>query len=81
MLGWARCGFHKKSAGTHYTELVFLQMVGYAAHVVHCGASGPRNVDTLFFLLGWAGTDSEKSAPRYVMMNFYFCIYWDMWVT
>jgi hypothetical protein len=23
MLGWARCGLHKKHTGTHYVELVF----------------------------------------------------------
>jgi hypothetical protein len=39
MLGWDWCGFHKKRVGTSYVEHVFLHPVGYAAHVVHCGAS------------------------------------------
>jgi hypothetical protein len=50
----ARCGFHKKRAGTRYTKLMILHPVGYVGHVVHSHASGMQNAYTLFFMLGWA---------------------------
>jgi hypothetical protein len=37
--------FHKKRAGTHDEELVFLYLVVSVGHVVHPSASGARNVD------------------------------------
>jgi hypothetical protein len=40
MLGWARCGFHKKRVETRYAELLFLHTMGNAGHVVHAGAYG-----------------------------------------
>jgi hypothetical protein len=77
-LGWDRCGIDKKRTGTRYTELLFLYLVGYAGHVVQSGASGPRNIDTLFFMLG---TNSLKSAPKHVTLNLCFCIQWDLLFT
>jgi hypothetical protein len=40
MLGWDRCGFHKKHVMTSYVELVFLHPMGYACHVVYSGLAG-----------------------------------------
>jgi hypothetical protein len=34
MLGWVRCSFHKKRAGTHNAELVFLPPAVSVGHVV-----------------------------------------------
>jgi hypothetical protein len=35
-----------------YTELVFLNPVGYTVDVVHSDASGEGNIKALFFMLG-----------------------------
>jgi hypothetical protein len=48
-----QCSFHKKCAGTSYTELVFVHPVRSVGHVVHSSVSGPPNVDTHFLMLGW----------------------------
>jgi hypothetical protein len=41
----------QKARMTRYDELVFLNRVGSTGHVLCSGASGPRNVDALFFML------------------------------
>jgi hypothetical protein len=81
MLRWAWCGFHKKSAGTYYAELVFLHPVGSVGQFMHFGPSGARNVDALFFRLGWADMDCIKSEPAHIMPNLCLCIRWDLRVT
>jgi hypothetical protein len=67
MLRWARYGLHKKRDGTRYAKLGFLHSVGFEGHIVHYGASGPQNVDALFFMLGWAwcGYHKKHTGTRY----------------
>jgi hypothetical protein len=81
MLGWDRCGFHKKRSGTHYTKLVFLHPLRSVAHVVYSSAFGTQNVNALFFIIGWPIVVSVKSTSRHVMPNLCFCVRWDQRVT
>jgi hypothetical protein len=74
MLGWDRYGFYKKHDGTHYTELVFLYLVGSVGDVVHSGVSAVRNIDARFVILRWDWYGFHKSTPRHVMPNICFYI-------
>jgi hypothetical protein len=68
MLGWARCGSHKKHVGTCYDEHVFLHLEGYAGPVVRYGPCMTLNIDALFFIPWWARCGSHKKCAeiRYV---------------
>jgi hypothetical protein len=78
MLGWARCGSHKKHVGTCYDEHVFLHLEGYAGPVVRYGPCMTLNIDALFFIPWWAVADPIKSVLKYVMSNMCFCIRCDL---
>jgi hypothetical protein len=69
---WDWYGFDKKRASTHYTQLLFLHLVGHAGHVVHYSESGPWNVDALFFILMSyrCGFDKKHTGTHYVELVF-----------
>jgi hypothetical protein len=72
MLRWARIGFHKKGAETHYVELVFLHPMGFAGRVVYFGVFGAQHVDELFFMLGmaWCGFHKNRAGTRYTELAY-----------
>jgi hypothetical protein len=75
MLRWALCSLHKKCAGTHYTELVFLHPVPSVGHVVHSVAFGAQNIDALFFMLGW---DQYRFHKKHARTHFAELVFWHL---
>jgi hypothetical protein len=81
MLRWAQCGFHKKHDVTCYAQLVFLHLMGSVGHIRNSGASGQRNIDALFFILGWDRYGFNKKALGHFTLHLCFCLQWDLSVT
>jgi hypothetical protein len=72
MIGWARYGYHKKCAETHYAELEFLHSVRSMGSVLRFILPGARNIDVLFFTLRWArcGYHKKRAETCYVVLVF-----------
>jgi hypothetical protein len=73
MLGWDRCGFHKKCVRIRDAEHVFLHLVRFVGHVVYSDASKAWNIDALFFMLGWDryGFHKKNAETRYAELVFF----------
>jgi hypothetical protein len=71
VVGWARCGFHKTCAGTHYVEYVFC--IQCDLRVTYCIllCPGHKTSTRYFSCSGGTDTDSAKSTPRHVTPNMF----------
>jgi hypothetical protein len=49
-------------------------LVGSMGHMVHSGVSMVRNIDTIFFMLGWPSAVSIKTMSSHVTSNLWFYI-------
>jgi hypothetical protein len=66
----------KSALGHVTTNLFFLHPVGSVGHVVHFGAYQVRNIDALFFILGWDryGFHKNNVETRYAECVFLYLV-------
>jgi hypothetical protein len=81
MLWWARCGSHKKRAGTHYVELVFGIMYDPEVTLRILVRPGCETSTHYFLFPGGPRAGLTRSAPGHVTPNLCFCIPCDLEVT
>jgi hypothetical protein len=63
---------------TRYARLVFLNLMGYAGHIMYSGASG-RDMSTNYFSCsGGPGVVSIKCVLGHIMLNLCICILRDL---
>jgi hypothetical protein len=60
--------------GAHYAELMYLLPMGSRGHVLQSGASGARNIDALFFMLGCDryGFHKKRAGTHYANLVFLY---------
>jgi hypothetical protein len=71
MLRWDRIRIHKKRAGTRYTELMFVHLVGSGGHIAFWYV-WDTEVDALFFMLKWDrfGFHKKSAGTPYAKLVF-----------
>jgi hypothetical protein len=67
-----------KSASRHVMPNVcFFHLLGYAGHIVHSGASGVQNIETLIFMLMWDRYIFQKNCTGTLQTEHRFLHLWD----
>jgi hypothetical protein len=81
MLTWVWYRFDKNCIGTHYTEPVFLHLVGSAGH--ECIPVHPWRKTSMHYFSSSCGPGAvpRTSEPGHVTPNLCFCFRWNLWVT
>jgi hypothetical protein len=61
---------HTQSSLEHVITNFFFHPVGFVAHIMHSAASGPQNIDALFFILRWDRYRVDQKCVRtHIMLN------------
>jgi hypothetical protein len=78
ILGWALCEYHKNSAGTRYTKLVFMHPMRSGGHVVHSVASGCKTSTHYFSTFYGPGVGPHEACQDKLRRTCVFasCVIW-----